>query len=621
MDIRNIKQIKDLSLNQIRELPTEQQISILEKLVSHHNKLYFVENTTEISDEHFDLLTEELKKLKPDSPVLFEIVGDIGGVEHPTPMLSLDKRYTYESIKDWAVSTGDNKFLIEPKYDGMSARYQNGILATRGDGFFGENISDRLPRLKIVGNLPTDPTESAYGEVVIPLDYFNENLAGTYKNPRNAVVGIMKAKDIKPQGIKALIEKGVHFVLHDQAKRLEATISDLMNEEFWETTLEEMFHSEYPLDGIVLKAVSPSVKEKLGTTQHHHKWEVAYKSPAERKITTVTNIRDQVGRTGRVTSVALLVPIELSGATVSNVTLHNYKYLEDCGIDIGSEVEVCRSGEVIPFITRVISKPNKNKPKQYKVPNMCPVCAKPLIKSAKYLECTNQNCPARLTQSIEYFFKTLGVEELGIKTIERFINELKLKSILDFYDLKPDQIAELEGFGARSAQVVTLNIQNTLKESITQSKLLQALGIKNIGSAASNWIINEFGFDQLNSLSLDDLSKVKGLGPIKAKNFIEEVKEKWHIVEGLQSKGLKFKQSKKDNKLNGLSFAITGKKGQFSRDELIKMIQESGGEFKPSITKELQYLIAGEDGGSKLLKAQESGVKIITEQQFIEMIK
>ncbi len=611
-----MKAQKLLTFNEIKDLSDEEKVDALEKAVNHHNKLYFVDNAAVIPDEEFDLLTEALRELKPDSPALFELVGDIGEIEHPVPMLSLDKRYTYEDIKQWVNDVGDEKYLVEPKYDGMSARYQSGTLSTRGDGYHGENISERLPYLKVVGNLPkTD--ESAYGEIVVPLDYFNKNLKGPYKNTRGAAVGIIKSKDINPAGIKALREHGVHFVLHDQAKRQEVSREDLLNEDQWQTILEEMFHSEYPLDGIVIKAINPEIKARLGRTQHHDKWAVAYKSPAERKITHVLDIKDQVGRTGRITSVAVLEPVELSGATVTNVTLHNYKYLEDCGIDIGSEVEVCRSGEVIPFITRVISSPNK---KSYQVPEICPVCGNPLKRSNKYLECTNVNCPARLTQSIEYFFKVLGVEELGLKTIERLINEFKLKSIFDFYKLKAHQIAELDGFGIRSAQVITQNIQYTLYNS-TPEKLLQALGIKNIGSAASNWIINEFGFDNLNSLTFEDLEKVKGLGPIKAANFIKEVKKKWPLVEKLMKLGLTFKKVQSTVKLNGLSFAITGKKGQYSRDELVKMIQENGGEYKTAITKGLTYLIAGEDAGSKLQKAADNDVKVITEQDFLKLIQ
>lgn len=596
------------------------RIEDLEKQIHEHNINYFIKNEPKITDEEFDKLTEELKSLKPNSPVLFELVGDIGNIEHPTPMLSLDKKYTHADIIKWLEDINDKEYLVEPKYDGMAARYQNGTLSTRGDGTRGEDISIRLPFLNIKGKLPTNPNTSAYGEIIIPLSYFNEHLANDYKNPRNAVVGIVKAKTISPSGIKTLNDGGVHFVLHDQAQVIKVTQNDLIDEDRWEEILEEMFRIDYPLDGIVIKATNPDIIRSLGRTQHHEKWEIAYKSPAERKITTVKEIKDQVGRTGRITSVAVIDPINLSGATVTNVTLHNFQFVLDSGIDIGSKVEVCRSGEVIPFITRVFPADKPQNKRTYLLPENCPICNTKLIEKGKYLECPNRDCPAQKIQSIEYFFKTLDVEELGNKTIVRFINEFKVSSILDFYELDKEKIAELDGFGEKSAENITRNIKKTLDGTITESQMLQALGIKAIGPAASKWIINHYGFSKLPSLRADDLKDVKGIGPIKAQHFVDDLKVKWPIVESLLKKGLKFKSSKKSNKLDGKSFAITGKKEKYSRDELIQMIEENGGVYKTSITKDLDYLIAGEDAGSKLEKANQLGVKVITETEFCNLI-
>lgn len=601
------------TFKEIEALPSDQKLAALEKAVIYHNKKYFVDNQTEISDEEFDQLSEALKKLKPDSSALYELVGEIGEIQHTTPMLSLDKKYTYEEVKKWVIDIGDLKYVIEPKYDGMAARYQAGVLATRGNGYFGEDISDRLKHLNVIGQLPHGGS-SVYGEIVIPLSYFSENLAGPYKNPRNAAVGIVKAKIIKPEGIKALRDGGVHFVLHDQAKKIIATKEDLLNEEQWETILEQMFQIDYPLDGIVIKATDDEIKRKLGATQHHDKWQVAYKSPAERKWSVVRDIRDQVGRTGRITSVAVIDPIQLSGATVTNVTLHNYDYIRTSKIGIGSKVEVCRSGEVIPFITQVI--PAK---KPHNLRKTCPICETPLHITGKYTECPNKNCPARKSQSIEYFFKVLGVEELGLKTIERFINEFKVDSILDFYNLDVEKIAQLEGFGQKSAIKITQNIKNTLTETIKPEQLIQALGIRETGPATSRWIVSHFGFDKLEKLTPADLSNVKGIGEIKAEHFVTDLQSKWWIVEGLQKLGLKFKKENITNKLKGDSFAITGKKGRYSRDELVEMINKNGGEYKTSITKDLTYLVAGDDAGSKLKKAEKLGVKVITEEEFLKM--
>lgn len=605
----------NLPLLRLNNLSINEQIEYLEKLIKHHNKRYFIENNPEISDQEFDQLTEKLKSIKPDSPVLFEIVGEIGEVLHPTPMLSIDKKYTYTDIKKWLEDTNETNFIIEPKYDGMAARYQDGTLATRGNGIRGENISDRLPYLTVIGELPSDANKSAYGEVIIPLSYFNEKLKDTYKNPRNAVVGIIKSKNVKPAGIKALLEGGIHLVLHDQAVVTKASVSELLNETIWEDILEEMFHQDYPLDGIVIKVTSTNIKNRLGSTEHHEKWQVAYKSPAQRQWSIVKNIKDQVGRTGRITSVAIIDPINISGATVTNVTLHNYDYMKETRIGIGSKVEVMRSGEVIPFITSVIPADIPYIPRM-----TCPICNSKVINSGKYLECPNQNCPARNSQSIEYFFKVLGVEDIGLKTIEKLINELKLSNIIDFYNLKPEDISPLEGFGATIADKIVNNIQSTLKGTITESQLLQALGIKEIGPATSKWIINEYGFDNLPTLKGEDLENVKGIGPKKAEHFIFSIRQKWDIVEGLNKRGLFFKESKMSSAISGLKYAITGDKVNYTRNDLIKMIEENGGVYKTSITKDLDFLIAGPNAGSKLEKAQKLNIKVINEEKFVKSI-
>lgn len=614
-----------------------QQIKELEKEIAYHNKKYFIDNNPEISDEKFDELVTELKALAPNSPVLYQITGEIGEVEHPIPMLSLDKKFTHLEIIKWLEDVGDIKYIVEPKYDGMMARYQNGVLATRGDGLKGEDISHRLKSLNIIGHLSKDPNTSIYGEIIIPLTYFNKHLASVYKNPRNAVVGIIKSKTVSEAGIRALKDKSVHFVLHDQAKKMIVTKEQLTDTETWQEILEEMFRVDYPLDGIVIKATSDAIKKRLGSTEHHDKWQIAYKAPAERKISKVINIKDQVGRTGRVTSVAVLEPVTLSGATVTNATLHNYEFIIKSGIDIGDSVELCRSGEVIPFITKVIKTntsdtlpTQKNSPQKtldnkdhshYSPPTNCPICGQKLVINGKYLECVNKKCPARLSQSIEYFFKNLEVQELGATTIQKFMNEFHIYSIIDFYKLNEEKIATIPGFGDKSANNIVTSIKKSLQETITEQQLLKALGIKEIGPATSNWIINEYGFMNLPKLTAEELQKIQGIGPQKAKNFINEIHTQWQIVQNLLNMGLKFKKHTKTGKLQGIKFAITGTFQNYKRDDLIKIIEQNGGAYKTSITKDLTYLIAGQDGGSKLQKAKEMGVKIIDANAFIELLK
>jgi len=611
-----IEDLKKLSLSQILNFNKSHAVLALQKLVKYHNKKYFIDNNPEISDEYFDKIAETLKKLDPKNPALFEIVGDIGNILHPYPLLSIDKRFNFEDIAKWVKDTGEKTFLVEPKYDGMRAMYRktDKKLATRGNGIQGEDITERFRHLNIIGNIKK-AGDFVEGEIVIPTKYFDEKLSKDYKNSRNAVVGIIKAKVVKPAGIQALVDGGVHFVLYDQVNAQKVNIKKLTNSDGFEEVLEEAFHNPYPLDGVVIKVTNEDLRQKLGATAHHERWQVAYKTPAEKKWTKVVAITDQVGRTGRITSVAHVNPVDLSGATVKNVTLHNFEYIKQTKIGIGSKVEVMRSGEVIPFITDV--EPSKN---PHKPPKKCPVCGGRVEKDGKYLQCVNPSCPAKVSQSMEYYFKKLGVEELGLKTVERFINEFKVKNIIDFYHLDKEKIANLEGFGKKSASNITTNIKNTLNENITQVQLISALGIKEVGTTTAKLILKKYPFEDLSKLTVDDLLQIKGVGPSIAKSFVTEIKEKWHIIVSLKQMGLKFKKQRTTNKLKGLSFCITGKKENYSRDELIEIIQKNGGDYKSSVTNNLDYLIAGDNSGSKIKKANDLNVKVISESDFLQML-
>ena len=593
----------------------EKDIQTLEKEIRFHNKLYFIENNPQISDEEFDKLVEKLRKLDQKNPALFELVGEIGSVTHETPMLSIEKIYSHEDIQKWLITTGDKRYIVEPKYDGMAAKYQNGVLSTRGNGLIGENITQRLKDLNIIGKLPQG-NKPVYGEIIIPLTYFNKNLKDAYKNPRNAVVGIIKSKRVTDAGIKALMDKGVHFIIYDEANSKKVNMESLLDKDEWEGILEETLQIDYPLDGIVIKAESLEIKNKLKATEHHEKWQIAHKLPAERKLSKVLEIKSQVGRTGRITNVAVITPIDLSGATVKNVTLHNIEFVKKSQIGIGSEVEVCRSGEVIPFITSV-----KKSDVPFKIPTKCPSCGLDLSISGKYLKCNNPKCKARKSQEIEHFFKALNVSELGLKTIEKFMDVFEITSPYEFYELEVEQIAPLEGFGNKSAKNIVTGIQKTLDGNITEYEILEALGIKDIGKTASKWIIKKYGFERLPSVTKEDLQDIKGIGPNKAESFVNDIKERWQIVEGLFKKGLRFKKEQTSNKLKNLTFCITGKKEKYSREELIQIIEQSGGEYAAALTKNTNYLIAGENAGSKLEKAKELNIKVITEIEFIKMIK
>ena len=612
----NIKELIDLPIEGIKNYSRDEQIFILEKLVKYHNQRYFLDNDTVISDEDFDKLTILLKKLNPLSSALYEIVGDIGDVTHPYPLLSIDKVFSFEEVVKWLNDVNDSLYLVEPKYDGMRAIYRKDtkILATRGNGRVGENISERFKYLNIIGDIDK-AGNFVEGEIVIPQDYFDTNLSKVYKNSRNAVVGIIKSKTITAEGIKALNDGGVHFVIYDQVYAQKVNTKTLLNKERFEEILENTFHSIYPLDGVVIKATSEKIKQNLGATAHHQRWQIAYKIPGMRKWTKIVGITNQVGRTGRITAVAHIKPINLSGATIKNVTLHNFDYIKKEKIGIGADVEVIRSGEVIPFITNV-----KPATKVYLAPKLCPECGAKTKFSGKYLECTNPRCSAKIWQEVEYFFKTLGVEELGEKTVKRFIKEFNFTNILDFYNLTTDQIQTLEGFKQKSADKIVFNIKNTLNKTITPVQLLNALGIREVGRSTAILILNEYGFNKLTKITVEDLLKIKGIGPQIANSFVTQIKQKWPIINALIDKGLTFKQTKTSLKLSGLSFCVTGKKQKYSREELIKIIIENGGEYKSSVTKDLNYLIAGEEAGSKLQKAIELEVKVINEDEFLKMV-
>lgn len=600
------------TLEDIKQLNNESQVKALELQINYHNELYFIQNTTEISDTEFDQLVELLKELDPNNPVLFELVGDVGRVTHSTPMLSIEKKYNHKDVIDWANKIESaQEFIIQPKYDGMAARYSNNILATRGNGVVGEDITHRLKDLKIIGKLEPE----SEGEILIPNIYFEKNLKDTYKNPRNATVGIIKSKKVKDKALQALQDKGVHFVIYSSNKSIIVNKAELNNLETFESLVEEIFISDYLLDGVVIKVADKNVRNQLGYTAHHHKWQIAYKINKDVKKTKIINIIDSVGRTGRITSVAQLDPVDLSGATITNVTLHNLDYMTKLGIGIGSIVEITRAGEVIPYITRTISATHN-----YEPPKTCPSCSSELEKSQKYLQCVNPDCPAKLALSFEYFFKTLDVKELGNITIAKLMDELGIKQIIDFYKIKSEDISKIDGFGERSAELIVTNIQNTLNEQITPVDLLAAIGIESLGKPTAKKILNRYSISDLENLTLNNLIEIDGFAEKKAQIIINGIKEKYIIIAQLLQNNLKFKVNKENSTIRNKSFAITGKKQRYSREELIELIEHNGGDYKKSITNDLDYLIAGDNAGSKLNEAKQKGISIISEAQFLNII-
>jgi DNA ligase (NAD+) len=668
-------------------LPTnvEKEIAKLREEIRHHEHLYYVLDAPEISDLKFDQLMRRLQDLErehpelvtPDSPtqrVGGEPAAEFPRVRHSTPMMSLDNTYSVDELRDFdrrvrSLSGRDQvDYVAELKLDGlsMSLVYENGALrhgVTRGNGVVGEDVTANLKTIRSVP-LRVDPKKlelwhkpddfEVRGEVLMPRTAFaalnaqreSEGLP-KFANPRNSAAGTMRLLDSRIVASRKL-DIFLYFALVDGKpplnehwKTLESmsklgfkvnshrALCHSFDEvlkfiEHWQTERESL---DYDTDGIVIKVNDTRLWDELGWTAKSPRWAVAFKYAARQATTVVKDIRAQVGRTGTLTPVADLEPVEVAGVTVSHATLHNMDEIERLGVEIGDTVRIQRAGEVIPQVLEVVEKAKDRRP--FRMPSKCPVCGGDVFRAEGEVayRCMNSACPAQLKESLRHFAgrHALDIEGLGEALVDQLVDKGLVKDVADLYVLTLDDLVALERMGEKSASNLLGEIEASKKADLPQ--VVFGLGIPFVGERTAQLLARHFGsLDKLAAAGEAELDEVNEIG-LKtaggiAKWFREEHNQK--VLKKLRHAGLRFEQEqsrKIGDALAGKTFVLTGTLPTYSREEARKLIEDAGGRVAASVSKKTDYVVAGDEAGSKLEKARELGVKVIDEDGLRALLK
>ena len=651
-------------------------IEKLREELKRHSYLYYVKDDPEISDYEYDMmmkkLIEEEERLglpvPPDSPsvrVGGSAVSSFAKVEHEVPLLSLNDVFSFDELKDFdkrvKEDCPDADYDTEIKIDGLSVslEYKDGLLlrgATRGDGAVGEDVTENL---KTIGSIPlrlSEPvTLTVRGEVYMPVKNFlslNEKReeAGEplFKNPRNAAAGSLRQLDSKitaSRGLDILIfnlqkcdEKSfdTHLESLDWLEKLGfkvvpvRTYCKSIDEAVSE--IEKIGRGDYNLkfdiDGAVVKVNNLKMRDKLGATAKAPRWAVAYKYPPERKETRLLGITVQVGRTGVLTPTAELEPVFIGGTTVSRATLHNIDFITLKDLRIGDTVILQKAGEIIPEIIGPVREKRTGSEEPYRMPDVCPVCGAKVVREEgeAAVRCSSSECPAQLQRAIEHFVSrdAMDISGLGPAIVSQLLEKKLIASTADIYALKKEDIVPLEKMGEKSADNLISAIENSKERDL--NNLIYALGIRQVGSGAAKSLAAHFKtLSAFLDAGEEELSEVEDIGPVTAKSitgYVSEVHNRENI-ENLIAMGLNtvYSGGSTDESLGGMTFVLTGTLSGYSRSAAAEEIEKRGGKVSGSVSKKTTYVLAGADPGSKLDKANALGVRVITEDEFNEMLR
>lgn len=658
----------------------------LRKDIEHHNRKYYQDAKPEISDFEFDQLLQSLIALEKKYPEL--VTPDspsqrVGGaplksfrtVEHKVPMLSLDNTYSKEELGEFDervkkfLAKEDIEYFVEEKIDGVSISltYENGVLvlgATRGDGKQGDDITENIKMIRSIP-LRLSPANAKVkipkllevrGEAVLPRPSFErinqeKEKAGEegFANPRNACAGTLKILDPKVVASRhldafvhglALLEGGDEP--KSQSEMLEymkalgfktiqhAHVCKDLNTvwKFVESFQSKKNGLDYDVDGLVIKVNRFDYQKALKTTSKSPRWAIAYKYPAERAETILEDIKVQVGRTGVLTPVAVLKPVQLSGTTVARASLHNADEIERLDARIGDHVLVEKSGEIIPKVVGVLKEKRKSNLKKYDFPKKCPVCGGKAEKIGEEVavSCVNLGCPAQLKGRIRHYAQrsAMDIEGLGAVWIETFVDKGFIKNLSDIYYMDPSKIASLERMGQKSTENLFKGIEDSKKRPL--EKLIFGLGIPGVGERAGYILAHKFKtLEAVSKASEEELTAIREIGPVTAKaitDFFREAGAK-EIIAKLKKAGVKFdlvEEIKNADFFSGKTFVITGTLSRYERGQAETLIRGLGGHPSGSVSRKTDYVIAGESAGSKLEKARQLGVKILTEEEFYKQL-
>ena len=652
------------------------RIEELTGILKDANYRYYVLDDPQMPDFEYDRLLRELEELENANPELILLDSPtqrVGGkaldqfekVNHPVPLMSLQDVFSPEELTDFLhkvkEADADALFSVEPKIDGLSValEYIDGKFvrgATRGDGVTGEDVTENLKTIRSIPmTLVGAPARLIVrGEVFMPKKQFaalNERQEAEGKplfaNPRNAAAGSLRQLDSKIAAKRGLdifvfnvqLAEGVTF--HNHAESLEflknlqfkvipfdilSDVDSVVDRVMWINENRESLPCD--IDGAVIKANDLALREKMGTTAKFPRWAAAYKYPPEIKPTVVEDIVVQVGRTGVLTPKAVVRPVRLAGTTVTNATLHNQDFITERDIRIGDTVLIRKAGEIIPEILEVDFTKRPEDAVSYVLPCKCPVCGAPTAKDedGAFLRCTGAECPAQLTRNISHFVSrdAMDIEGLGSSIVEALIDKGLIKSPADIYYLNLEDIRSLWKSGETAAKKLLAAIEDSKQRDV--SRLIYALGIRQVGAKTGKVLASHFGnLDALMAATEEELTQVSDVGEITA-GFIADwfrQEQSQHLIERLRRAGVNFESQQvvTDTRFAGLTFVLTGALTKFTRDEATERIEHFGGKAAGSVSKKTSFVVVGENAGSKERKARELGIPILTEEQFLDMIK
>lgn len=660
------------------------RVEALREKLREHDYRYYVLAKPVISDEEYDRLMEELIRLEreypelvtPDSPsqrVGGEPTKEFPTVTHAVPMLSLSNTYNEEEVLEFdrrvrsLLGKEPYRYVCELKFDGVavSLTYTEGLLvrgATRGDGIQGDDITQNLKTIRSIPlRLNKHPRGlediEVRGEVFMTRKDFQKmneerELAGEklFINPRNSAAGTLKLQDPKIVAQRPL--KFYAYYLRAEAVKLTSHYENLkllkelgfpvneharlcqrINEviEYWKEWEERREDLPYDIDGVVVKVDSLRQQDLLGATAKSPRWAIAFKFTARKKETVLKNIVLQVGRVGTITPVAELEPVFVGGTTVSRATLHNEDYIKELDIRIGDTVVVEKGGDVIPKVSEVVKEKRKPGTKPFQMPRTCPECKSTITRpegEANYY-CNNTECPAQVKARIEHFAhrSAMDIEGLGEAVVEQLVNLGFVKNYADLYDLhkKKAKLVELERWGEKSVQNLLEAIERSKQKSF--ARVLFALGIRHVGSGVAQLLVKHFpSLDALMSARKEELERIQGIGPRIAESVFEFFRDKHNrtIVERLRKAGVRMEETipkaAKSSPVFGKTFVLTGTLSSMTREEAKQKIESLGGTVGSSVSKNTDYLVVGEEAGSKLDKAKKLGIATLSEKEFLAMI-
>ena len=652
----------------------KKRIEELNKLTAYYATKYYDDDAPEISDFEYDMLMNELKNLEKEFPEFVSknsLTQKVGGtvkegfekVEHAVPLQSLQDVFSLEEVNEFCLKMQKEnvtEYVVETKIDGLSValEYKNGEFirgATRGNGLVGEDVTENLKTIKHIPQKLKEPIDIIVrGEVFIgkeDFDKLNETLDEDerFANARNLAAGSLRQLDSKIAASRPLdififnVQKceTKEFTSHYESLKYLKDIGFNINpvlipcdtiikvKNAIEKIGEMRPDLDFGIDGAVVKVDNLALREKIGTTFKTPKWAVAYKYPPEQKETVLKDIICQVGRTGAITPMAILEPVVVAGSKISKTTLHNEDFVKEKDLKIGDRVIIQKAGDVIPEVVRAVVEKRTGEEKDFEMPTTCPVCGGEVIRvpGQSVNKCIGIECPARNLRNIEHFAskEAMNIDGLGEKVIEQLYEKGLIHNIADIYSLKVEDVASLKKDGKKFAEKLINNINKSKGNNL--DRLITALGIEQVGAKSAKILAKRFGtMDDLAKANFGTLTFVDDIGEITANSIREffmqdQTKD---LLKKLKTAGVNMQEiedENSDNRFLGKTFVLTGTLEKFTRDEATEIIEKFGGKTSGSVSKKTSYVLAGEDAGSKLAKAQSLGIPIITEAQFDEMIK